>query len=175
MSLDADPSAASVHGGVALEEVPVTQLDGSDVEKIADGVIAAMVEVSAVHGTVVGEVWESESAQDVLESFQLDAEKGSALRTVFDVAMERWPGVLSVLTGAGEQLDPAHARDHVVEAVSTAKEVLTTEDLETLRVTIFNVGAATAAAVARPHLGRGRERVSDEERAVIDEIDGLFD
>lgn len=175
MSLDADPSAASVLGGVADEEVPVTQLDGSDAEKIADGVIAAMVEVSAVHGPAVGEVWESESAQDVLETFQLAAEKGSALRTVFDLAMDRWPGVLSVLTGGGDQLDPAHARGHVVAAVETAREVLGPEDLETFRLAVFNVGAATAAAVARPRLGGSRDRVSDEERAVIDEIDGLFD
>lgn len=154
----------------------MAKIDDADATTLADGVIAAMVEVSEVEGSVVGEVWESESAQDVLETFQLDAAHGTVMRRVFDLAMDRWPSVLGVLLHEGERLDAKRSRLHIAEAVATAKRILETDDLETYRLAVFNVAAATAAAVGR-HLRRGSDdrNVSDDERAVIREIDAMFD
>ena len=142
------------------------------IELMAAGVVGAMLAVSQARRSVVGDLWESESAEVVLRTFQNSADDGSTLAAVLERAGHRWPSALDMLRGAHEDVPDALA--DVLTGVTAATDHLDAGGRSDYGFLLRNIATATATAAAEDGLTAvSGDHVSAEEREVIEKIDSI--
>lgn len=142
------------------------------IDMMAAGVVGAMLAVSQARRSVLGDLWESESAEVVLRSFQSSAEHGTTMAEVIERADSRWPSVLDMLRGSHPDVPDALA--DVMTGVTAATDHLDADGRDEYGFLLRNIAAATATAAAEDGLTDiTGDHVSPEEREVIDKIDSI--
>lgn len=138
---------------------------------LARGVVGSMLAVSQVRKSVLGDVWEAESAEMVVRSFANTYEEGTVQRTILDRALESWPSMLEMLVYDGDVPD---SLAEVMFGVTAAGDALGPEDTSDYLFIVRNVAYATAGAAAEDGvLETGGDHFSDDERQVLDDIDAI--
>lgn len=138
---------------------------------LARGVVGAMLAVSQVRKSVLGDVWEAESAEVVVRSFASSYAESTIQRVILDRALESWPSMLEMLVYDGDVPD---SLAEVMFGVTAADDALSPEDRSDYTFIVRNVAYATAGATAEDGLlEAGGDHYSDDERRVLDDIDAI--
>lgn len=148
-------------------------MNDDDLEVLARGIVCTMSAVSQARKSVMGDAWESESAEVVVRTLRAGVADDAECAPVYDRALELWPSSLRMLVDG--ELDPDDSLVDVMTAATTAARVLSADGYDDYAFALRNVAIATAAAAAEDGvLEVGGDHVTDAERSVIDTVDAIL-